>query len=447
MKKLISLSLIAAMGLSLAACGGNSGNNETKKTSEPAGSSVATEAGSEASESQGGEAGSGTTLAVGIWDENQRAGLQEIMDDFAAESGIKAEIQVVDWVNYWTQLAAGASGGELPDVFWMHSNESQRYMDNGMLMDLTDRIEKSDKIDLSKYPEDIVKLYQLDGKQYAIPKDIDTIAVWYNKAMFDAAGVEYPKPDWTWDDFYEIAVKLTDKEKETYGLVIAPDNNQAGYYNVIYDYGGYVISDDKKTSGMDDPKTIEAMKFVDKLVKDTMPPLQLITENKEDGLLLNGKVAMALQGSWMLPAYKSNDFAVENFDIQVLPNYNGKRISIYNGISWTAAANTTKPEEAWQLIEYMGTQEAQQKQAELGVTMSAYENTSDAFVNSFDKFNLNAYLDMMNDMVIRPYSRDTVTWEGKFIEHMTSVWGGTEEMEDACKAIAAEMNDTLASEN
>ena len=126
MKKLISLSLIAAMGLSLAACGGNSGNNETKKTSEPAGSSVATEAGSEASESQGGEAGSGTTLAVGIWDENQRAGLQEIMDDFAAESGIKAEIQVVDWVNYWTQLAAGASGGELPDVFWMHSNESQR---------------------------------------------------------------------------------------------------------------------------------------------------------------------------------------------------------------------------------------------------------------------------------------------------------------------------------
>ena len=89
-------------------------------------------------------------LSVTIWDEGQRPGLQQIVDEWSAQSGVKATIQVVDWNNYWTLLEAGATGGELPDVFWMHSNVAQKYMENDMLLDLTDKISGSDKIDIEQ---------------------------------------------------------------------------------------------------------------------------------------------------------------------------------------------------------------------------------------------------------------------------------------------------------
>ena len=116
-----------------------------------------------------------------IWDSNQEPGIRKIIDDFTAKTGIEAEIQVVDWANYWTLLAAGAQGGSLPDVFWMHSNESQRYMSNEMLLDITDRVAKSSLIDLANYPADIWSLYTYENR-YAVPKDVDTIAV-NNKAL------------------------------------------------------------------------------------------------------------------------------------------------------------------------------------------------------------------------------------------------------------------------
>ena len=117
-------------------------------------------------------------------------------------------------------------------------------MSNDMLLDLTDKIKDSDLIDPENYPEDIWGLYTYDDKYYAVPKDIDTIALWYNKTLFDEAGLDYPTADWTWDDVTEAAKKLTKDDGSQYGLGMRNDNNQAGYYNLIYDNGGYIISDE-----------------------------------------------------------------------------------------------------------------------------------------------------------------------------------------------------------
>lgn len=387
-------------------------------------------------------------LTVSIWDNNQKAGLEKIIADFTAKTGIQAEISVILWDEYWTLLSSGAQGGKLPDVFWMHSNESQRYMENNMLLDLTDRIKKSDVVDITKFPQDITGLYTFGGKNFGIPKDIDTIGLWYNKTMFDEAGVKYPDETWTWNDFIEAAKKLTKPDGSQYGAVIAVDNNQAGYYNMIYDYGGYVISEDKKKSGYDDPNTMKGMEIMSKLIEaKVMPDLQTVSENKEEVLLTSGKVAMAMQGSWMLAGFKDNEYMVKNCDVAVLPkSEDGKRVSLYNGLGWVAAANTAHPEEAWKLLEYLGSKEAQIKQADLGVTMSAYEGTSANWVKSTDKFNLNAYLEMTKDMVIRPYSKKTVLWENLSIEKFKPVWEGKVNMNDALKELANEMNAILSEE-
>ncbi len=155
----------------------------------------------------------------------------------------------------------------MPDVFWMHSNEATKYMSNDILLDLTDKVAASEKLEMDKFPSDIKEMYQYDGKTYAVPKDIDTIALWYNKDMFDEAGIAYPDDTWTWDDLYDAAVKLTKDDGSQYGIAMNPSNEQDGWMNVIYSMGGNVISEDMKKSGFDDPNTIKAMEYVDKLVK------------------------------------------------------------------------------------------------------------------------------------------------------------------------------------
>ena len=435
-KKVMALALASAMVLSMTACGGSS--DEGKK-----------EEGTEAGKDSGKDSDSkDVELAVSIWDADQEPGIKEILADFTKETGIKTKLSVVKWEEYWTMLEAGAQGGSLPDVFWMHSNESERYMSNNMLLDLTDKIAESDKIDPENYPEDIWGLYTYDDKNFAVPKDIDTIALWYNKSMFDEAGLEYPTADWTWDDVTEAAKKLTKEDGSQYGLALRNDNNQAGYYNLIYDNGGYIINDDKTKSGWDDPKTIEAMEMLEGWIKDgVMPPLEVMAENGEDVLFQSGKVAMVPQGSWMVAAYRDNEYTAENCDLVELPKSatTGRRASLYNGLGWAASANGEHTEEAWKLIEYLGSEEAQKKQAELGVTMSAYNGTSDAWAKSAD-FNLQAYINMMDDMEIRPYSKTTVTWENEDNEILKSVYTGEKSMKDACKEMAEQMNEKLAEE-
>lgn len=437
-RKAMALLLAGTMALSMAACGGGSSSSSSDSSSSDA----------ESTDSTDSSDSSDVTLSVTIWDSNQEPGLTQIMNDFTEKTGIKTKVSVVKWDEYWTLLESGAQGGSLPDVFWMHSNESERYMSNDMLLDLTDKIADSSEIDPANYPEDIWGLYTYDDKYYAVPKDVDTIALWYNKTLFDEAGLEYPTADWTWDDVTEAAKKLTKDDGSQYGLAMGNGSNQDGYYNMVYDNGGYIINDDKTQSGWDDPKTIEAMQTMEGWINDgVMPSLETMSENGNDVLFESGKVAMITQGSWMLAAYRDNEYTAANCDCVELPKSatTGRRASIYNGLGWVASATTEHPDEAWQLIEYLGSKEAQEKQAELGVTMSAYTGTSDAWAKSAD-FNLQAYLNMMDDMVIRPYSRTTVTWENEDSEIMKDVFSGDKTMEEACKAMADQMNECLADE-
>ena len=439
LRKPMALLLASTMALSMAACGGSSSSSSDNSSSDAKTTDTADSSDSSSSD---------VTLSVTIWDSNQEPGLTQIMNDFTEKTGIKTKVSVVKWDEYWTLLESGAQGGSLPDVFWMHSNESERYMSNDMLLDLTDKIADSSEIDPANYPEDIWGLYTYDDKYYAVPKDVDTIALWYNKTLFDEAGLEYPTADWTWDDVTEAAKKLTKDDGSQYGLAMGNGSNQDGYYNMVYDNGGYIINDDKTQSGWDDPKTIEAMQTMEGWINDgVMPSLETMSENGNDVLFESGKVAMITQGSWMLAAYRDNEYTAANCDCVELPKSatTGRRASIYNGLGWAASATTEHPDEAWQLIEYLGSKEAQEKQAELGVTMSAYTGTSDAWAKSAD-FNLQAYLNMMDDMVIRPYSRTTVTWENEDSEIMKDVFSGDKTMEEACKAMADQMNECLADE-
>lgn len=441
----LTVAIAAIIATALVGCGSKTAETETPPVANTAETLAVAETATQA-ETPVAEG----TLTVAIWDTNQEPGLTEILKEFTAETGINAQIQVTPWDQYWTMLEAGATGGSLPDVFWMHSNEIARYSEYEMLLDLTDRIKASDKLEMDKFPAEIVEIYNWEGTtQYAVPKDIDTIALWYNKTMFDEAGISYPDKDWTWDDFADAAKALTKSDGSQFGFALRPTNDQAGWNNPVYDMGGYVISDDKKSSGFMEEGTIKALTFLTDLIKaGYTPSYEVMAENTEEALFEAGKVAMITQGSWMLPELCNNDYVKEHGEIAVLPKdaVTGRRASIYNGLGWAASGNTAMPEEAWALIEYMGSKAAQQMQSDLGIVISAYEGTTENWIKAYPDFNLQAYLDMMDDLVIRPYSKSTIAWTNMIQEKLIDAWTGTRSVEDVCKDIDQEMNALLADE-
>ncbi|MNJ28879.1 putative ABC transporter substrate-binding protein YesO [compost metagenome] len=376
-----------------------------------------------------------------MWDSTQAKSLRTLLDEFEDKNpGIKVNVEVTGWSDYWTMLEAGATGGSLPDVFWMHSNEIYRYASNGMLLDLTDKISSSNQVDVSKYPDGLVKIYNYEGKQYAVPKDFDTIGLWYNKTMFDAAGLSYPDETWTWDDLYNAAKTLT--KDGTYGI-LAPLHNQEGYYNFVYQNGGTIITDDK-ISGYDDPKTIEALEFYIKLIHEGLSP-EVYGDGGRAEMVQNGVAAMGFFGSWNLSGFTDNEAMAENFDVAVLPKQE-RQASIYNGLGNAVAFNTKHPEEAWKLVEYLGSKEGQDRQAELGIAISAYEGSADLWLSSNQTYNIKAFVDMVQYGVIRPYSNSTAVWEDKAYEALKPAFMGETTVEEAAKNAAKIMNESLAEE-
>ena len=444
MKKVLSIGLASAMMLSLAACGGSGSS-----------SGGSTQGGGSGSSSSGGD------LTINIWDANQQKGIQTICDDWTALGNPKVKVEVIDWDNYWTLLEAGASGGQLADVFWMHSDYSQIYMENDILLDLTGYIEK-DGVDMSIYYPDIAAIYKRDdGKIFALPKDHDTIALLYNKALFDQAGVEYPTDEWTYEDMYEAAKKITEATPDdTYGYALNTSNDQDGWYNYIYSYGGNVVNTEKTDTGIDSAESKAAMEMVRKMLT-VATPQAVVAESGTDSLFQSGKVGMITQGSWMINSFytaeNSKDYAWAEIPY-CDRNGDGKcqkdeRWTCYNGLGWAAAANTGNPDAAASLIEYLCSKDAQVKQAELGVTMAGIPGISEAFANAFEGMDVSAFTKVEEDgtLYARPGTRNSGVWQtpmkqaGGFLDAWQDV-ENPQAMSDACDRVAKMIRDAIAAE-
>ena len=454
-KKFVALLLSSVMTAGLVGCGSSDG-------AQTAPSANTQTAQAETAQTAGGEGGYTTdSITINIWDSNQQAGLQTIADDWTSTSGVKVNIEVIDWDNYWTLLEAGASGGEMPDVFWMHSNTAQMYMENDILLDLTDYIAADASVNKDNFYEGVWNLYSSGGKQYALPKDHDTIALLYNKSVFDKYGVEYPTDDWTWDDMYEAAKAITEGSGgDVYGMAMNTSNNQDGWYNLVYDYGAQVITDDHKGTTIGSAEGKAGMEMVRKLLT-VGAPQSVVAETGTDSLFMSGKAAMITQGSWMINAFYTaenhNDYAWA-----MLPyadtNSNGtcdagERYSAYNGLGWAANANVADPKACYDLISYFCSEEGQKKQAQLGVTMGGLKGVSEDFSGAFEGMDVSAFVraEEEGDLFFRPYTRKTTVWEDALQQQggFLDAWQNPEDsalMATACDNAQKIIEDAIAAE-
>lgn len=393
--------------------------------------------------SNGGDSGDGgdVTLTYGVWSQDET--MQQLIDAFEEENpGIKVELQVNPWTDFWTKLQVGAQGGTAPDAFWMLGDRFQVYAANDQLLPLSDAIDEAG-VDLGVYPQALVDLFTYDGELYGLPKDFDTVGLWYNKELFDKAGVAYPTDEWKWADVQDAAAKLTDPTAGVYGIA-APLNRQEGFYNTVAQAGGFII--DGKTSGYDDPKTQEGIQYwVDFVEKGQSPTLAQFADTEAVAQFENGTVAMYYGGSFYAQRFYDNEALRGKVDVTVLPE-GAQRATVINGIQNVGFAKSKHPEELKKFLLFLGGKEAAEIQAATGAVIPAYENTQQAWVDAMPEFNLQAFLDEVPYGVVYPVSANTSAWNQLEDEYLPPAWNGEKSVEDAADALAEAMNEALAKE-
>lgn len=384
-----------------------------------------------------------TTLSYGVWDVAQVPGLQKVIDAFEKQNpGISVRMELTPWSSYWTTLKTAMRGGTAPDVFWMNAVNLQLYASSGVLEPLSGHIE-SDRTPVDRHPGALVKIYAYQGTQYGIPKDFDTIGLWYNKALFDKAGIKYPDATWTWDDVRDAAAELTDPRARVHGMAAEMDR-QGQLYPAIHGAGGYVLRDGR--SGFGDERSIEGLRYwTDMIDRGWSPPQSAMVESKGRNRYWSEKTAMYYDLSAMAGQMYAVPALKDHGGVAVLPK-GRERATIIHGLANVISAKSRKKEAAWKFVHFMAGREAAEIQASAGVTISFYEGTQGAWLKSMPEFDLKHFVEMQEYAVPYPSSKNTAVWENLQYPLLGAAFSGKGGIESAARTLGEQMDRALKEE-
>lgn len=376
--------------------------------------------------------GTGAQLSVALFDEAQREGMEAIAKAYMDQNkDVTIEVQVSSPADYWTAL----EGGELPDVFALDGDHFVMYADAGMLLPL------DFEHDYSPYPEGLVDMYSLDGTQYAMPFTYESVALAYNKTLFDAAGEAYPDDSWTWETLQAAAGRLTDGAG-VYGFG-APNELQTGYYPFIYQNGGFVFNPADRTSGFSMPQTVEAVQAWVDMAGKVSPSVDAFTTEDALAQFMAGKLAMLFVSSRSVDTLLADDAFAGQFDLAPLPA-GEQQATMYTGQGLSGSATVENAEAVKAFIAFCGSEEANQLMAEHKGAIPAYAGTEGAYVEQFD-VNMGSFVEMYAYGVCMPYDRTLPLWEDYVRMAVAEAYDGKKTVEEACLQIHEYISDMVIS--
>ena len=373
---------------------------------------------------------------------------QGTLDDFyaqckadfeAANPGITIVLEPTAWGEYWTKLEAAANGGSIADVFHMNGVNIKKYASGGILAPLDDRIAASD-INLDNYPKAMNEMYNYEGVQYGIPMDYDTIGLWYNKTLFDQAGIAYPTAEWTWEDLVAAAKAINALGDDIYGIA-AGYSDQQGFYNTVFAEGGWFVDGDK--FGFNDPKTRAGIQCWVDLMKEGVSPAEASLEETEGYLrFMAGKLGMIFSGDWLVAYYASDDSTVKDVcDVVELPLMSsGNRASVIHGKANCMSVFTEHPDEAYAWLAYLAGAEVNEKLAPLGIVITSYMEYSDKFFDAYPQYNMKIFSDAAaNYSYAYPASAYVFEWGDIMWEELVRAFNLEITVDEACDNIMARL--------
>src|SRR6187402_520261 len=358
---------IAVIALVAVACGGSA-------SPAPAGSGAAS---APAPAGSGGTTYSGppATLEYSIWgDPAEITNQQAIVDEFvAANPNIDVNVTVSDWEPYWDKLQTGLAGGAAPDVFAMDGPLGPDYQTRDVLLDLTPFIE-GEGYDLTQLDENAVKDFTTaDGAQFGLPRDLNVIALYYNKTMFDAASIAYPDGTWDWAKLVEVAKQLTkdtngDGTPDQWGVYTETTDMENAWSSFVWQAGGDILSADGTKSALDTDESAAGIQFLQDLIwKEKVSPDPALFAEVGDAFE-QGKAAMEINGSWLVPTHEA---AGLDFGIAPLPKGPAGQATSVNPTGAVVYKGTKSPDAAWEFVKYLASPPAQEQIMALKASMPA----------------------------------------------------------------------------
>ena len=349
-------------------------------------------------------------LTYWLWDSNQAPVYTACAEAFTkANPSIKVEVLQKGWDDYWTGLTTGFASGTAPDLFADHLAKYPEFAANNQIVDITSYI-AADKVDTKQYLKGLYPLWGKNGKQYGLPKDWDTIAVFYNKNMVTKAGItDAELANLTWDpktggSYEKVLKKLTVDDKGKNASQPGFNKKKTKVYGIAIPSGGaygqtewshYAVSNGFEFNGgpwatsynYDNPKLAEAIQWVAdlSLKKGLSPAFKDVKASGHDTLFKAGKVAMITEGSWNIGTFTKLDFPV---GFAMLPKGPLGRRSMFNGLAdsiWTGSKNK---DQAFQLLKYFASPACLNEVGKSGVVFPAIKSGVDNALATYKGKNL-----------------------------------------------------------
>jgi multiple sugar transport system substrate-binding protein len=388
--------------------------------------------------------GGKASITYGFWDSAQEDAVKKQLAAFMEQyPDITVEPQIVPWNDYWTKLQTGVAGGEIFDVFWINSASLPVYASKGTLQTIDPLIE-SGAIDPANFPDPLVEMYGYEGVQYGIPRDFDTIALFYNKDLFDAAGVAYPDDTWDWDTFREMGEKLTDDTKGIWGAG-QQTSWQENYYNFIYQNEGQLLNEDRTKCLVDEPAACEAFEYLTGFFTDNLTPSIAIQQSNPvaDSLFPAGQVAMMTGGSFRAGTYAGAD---ANIDVAPLPK--GKvRACVTHGLANVIWSGSEAPEAALALVNFLAGPQAEQILGASGATIPAMHGMQGDWLAANPDMNLQVFIDALDYAQKVPDPPVGFEWQVAIQEVVIKGWSGDIPPDQICVQAAEAANKALVPES
>ena len=264
----------------------------------------------------------------------------------AAHPDIDVQYETQAYNDYFTKLQTVIAAGQAPDAFELNYENFVGFANKGALADLSPLIAADTGFSTAIYNPTALGAFAQDGKQYGLVESFSNVVLFYNKDLFDKAGIAYPAADWTWKEELGAAQKLTDANAGIWGD-LAPIQFWE-FYKTIVQNGGAMFNADKTEVTLDSPQNVETLQWmVDKVSKYHVTPSDVEMAGQSDGdLFKGGKIAMLRTGIWMFADFTAN--AKFNWDIQLEPGNTAKAHHFFaNGVAVSATSPNAAAAYEW----------------------------------------------------------------------------------------------------
>jgi multiple sugar transport system substrate-binding protein len=356
--------------------------------------------------SSGGSSSSGKAhLTYALWDPNEEVGYKKSIAVFEkSHPNITVSVVEIPYPNYQQKLQQEFTSGSAPDIFWVNTPWLSTWIKDGLLANLAPDIKKA-HIDMSQYIPSLVSLHTYKGAIYGLPKDWDTIAVYYNKDYFAKHHIPVPT-HWSWNtgnggSFLRtlqqatidtsgnnaLSAKFDPSKVATYGAEM--DNAmQTGWGNFLAEDGIFTIPHAFAPSvSFNTPEAARVLQFVRDLMYRyhvLVPGSELGSNatdpsNQNNALFAAGKIAMQIGGDWET----TGTYAAvgKKFKMGVIPLPAGPKgtWSVFNGLIDGINPHTPNFQAAWELEQWLGSPASQKIMGEGGYVWPAIPSLDPLF--------------------------------------------------------------------